>query len=157
MSVVTQEYQNLINRQEAIKQDMLGVAAAVEKLDNSFGKKLISYIGSMAANTVGIPIQVPTQFAYASLGVFGIIPTIRDSNKMKKYIARIKELETEYNEITLKLQEIDSTALYDAQTNNGKKMSNGNQSPTGSQNNTYYVVGFVVSIGILIYFLVRNK
>jgi hypothetical protein len=163
MNVVTQEYQNLINRQEAIKQDMLGVAAAIEKLDNSFGKNLIAQIGSITVNSIGssfgvpIKIQIPTQFAYATLGVFGIIPTIRDSNKMKKYVARIKELETEYNDITLKLQEIDSKVMYDAQdSNNGKKLSSGNQSPTNSPN-PYYVVIVLALLGILIYFLVRNK
>lgn len=155
MSVVTQEYQNLIDRQEAIKQDMLGVAAAIEKLDNGFGKKLISYIGSMAANSVGIPIQIPTQFAYATLGVFGIIPTIRDTNKLKKYVARIKELESEYNDIAIKLLELDSNVMYDTPMNPSKKtVSNFIQS---ENSNRIYFFMIVLVVGMVIYFLVRNK
>lgn len=161
MNVVTQEYQNLIERQEAVKQDMLDVAAAIEKIDNSFGKKLIAQIGTITVNAIGssfgvpIKIEIPTQFAYATLGIFGIIPTIRDTNKLKKYVARIQELESEYNDIAKKLLELDSNVMYDTPINPSKKtVSNFIQS---ENINSIYFFMIVIVVGVVIYFLVRNK
>lgn len=145
MSVLTQEYTNLKNRQDAIKQDMLGVAEAIKKLDNNLGKQIIANIGSQAANYLGIPIKIPTQFAYASLGVLGIIPAIRESNKMKKYIARIKELETEYNENALKLQQLDVQVLYDTPNNNNLP----DKPPKNNTSPLIWVLLALVLIGVL--------
>jgi len=51
MSILAEEYNTLQDRQEAIKQDMLGVAAALAKLDNSLGKRIASEITSKAVQS----------------------------------------------------------------------------------------------------------
>ena len=91
------EYQTLTKRQEAIKEDMLGVAAAIQKIDEGGAKAIISAIQNFALTAANIPLTIPKDFAYALAGPVGLFFSIRDRNKLKKYYARIAELETEYN------------------------------------------------------------
>lgn len=104
----TAQYEDLLKRQEAIKVDMQTVALAVQKIDNGAGKAILAQIGSVALGALGIPIQIPKQFGYASLGAIGIIFSIRDENKLKKYYRRLAELEKEYNENTEIINKMES-------------------------------------------------
>lgn len=103
------EYQTLVKRQDAIKEDMLGVAAAIQKIDDGAGKQILAYVGTIAANAVGIPISVPKQLGYGVLGPIGILFAQREVNKLKKYYARIAELETEYNKNAERIAQLSQT------------------------------------------------
>ncbi len=150
MSILAQEYNSLQDRQEAIKQDMLGVAAAIEKLDSGLGKKIAAEIGSTGLNTVGVPIKIPTQFGYASLGLLGLIPSTIEANKMKKYKARLQELETEYNANALRLQEIDAQAKSETVKNNNKSVV-GSSTTKSKTSIIGWVVLALLSIGVFVW------
>lgn len=100
------EYDMLIARQNDIIVDLEGVAEAITKLNNNLGKQLSSKIASMAAGTVGVPIAIPTQFGYAAFGILGLIPTVWEGSKMKKYKNRVNELVTEFNSNYKRLTEL---------------------------------------------------
>ncbi len=104
------EYKALSLRQEEILIDAEGVAKAVQKVNNSAGKQILASIGSIGLNAVGIPLQIPKEFGYVFLGVFGIIAQQREFNKLKKYYARLAELEAEYNKNRLKIAEFNIDA-----------------------------------------------
>ncbi|CAH0996194.1 hypothetical protein EMA8858_02324 [Emticicia aquatica] len=144
MSILAEEYNTLQDRQEAIKQDMLGVAAAIEKLDNSLGKKIASEITSKAFNQAGVPIKIPTQLGYFSFGLLGLIPTTIEGNKMRKYKARLQELETEYNTNAMRLQEINDLVKSEESMSKNKNILG--SSNTNSKSNTSPVLWAVLAI-----------
>lgn len=100
------EYDTLIARQKAILEDLDGVADAITKLNNNLGKQLSAKIATMVAGTVGVPIAIPKDFSYAAFGLIGLIPTLWENNKMKKYKNRVNELVDEFNSIYTRLSEL---------------------------------------------------
>lgn len=162
MNILTQEYATLYNRQEAIKQEMLGIAASIEKLDNSSGKKIAAEIANKALNVVGVPIKIPAQLGYIGFGLFGFIPAIAETKKMVKYASQLKELETEFNqnalklqesEKAIKLQEIESKAMFDSQATNNNGKNTLSDSPNSNNDYTlYYIIGgflFVIVVMLI--------
>lgn len=109
------EYQSLIKKQVAIKEDILGVAAAIQKIDEGGARAIITAIQNTILSAVNIPLSIPKQLGYALAGPIGLFFSIREENKLKKYYARIAELETEYNKSATRIAElsqlVDKTAL----------------------------------------------
>jgi hypothetical protein len=112
------EYKKLLLRQEEILIDAKGVANSVSKVNNSAGKAILAQITSTALSAVGLRIQIPSNLGYATLGAFGILFLQRDANKLKKYYARLNELQDEYNANRLKIAE------YNIEINTGATVTN---------------------------------
>ncbi len=150
MSNLEKEYNDIQTRQEAIRADMLGVAAAIEKINSSLGKKIAAEITSKALNAAGAPIKIPAEFGYFSIGLLGLIPATIEANKMKKYKARILELETEYNTNAQRLQEIETQLKAEVSMNEKKSLVGSNEPKSNSSLIVWTILSFV-SVGLLVW------
>jgi uncharacterized protein (UPF0335 family) len=103
------------NQQQNLIDELEKVALEIKKIDKKSGETILSYLGTITLNAIGVPLVIPKQFGYAVLGIVGIPFLLIKQRKLRPLIAKVERLETEFS---------NNADLYAQQTKNQDKQDN---------------------------------
>lgn len=100
------------SRQIAIINQMKAVAEKIKAIDRKSGEELLSYLGTVTANAVGIPITIPPKFGLAVAGFpLGIFLLTAKVVKLSPLYNELKSLKSQFETLVKLLQTYEEATL----------------------------------------------
>jgi hypothetical protein len=84
-------------KQESIIERSKTIAIEIQKVDKKFGTQLLSYLGTVSTNALGLPVALPPKYSLLLAGFpAGFVLQLRQFIRVRPYIVELKQLQTEF-------------------------------------------------------------
>jgi hypothetical protein len=105
--------QIFIRKQNFLIDKMKDVGMKIQEIDRKSGQEILSYLGTVSVNAIGVPISIPQRFGFIVAGFpIGFFLQFRLINKLRPYYTELKALKAEFDQNVEKLRLYDSLMIY---------------------------------------------